>query len=694
MQGPLADAIEWTGITADDFNEQLEKCSDEQERQQLITKTLSKIYGGAAKSYKETNKSVIEANKANEEWTATLADLGAEVEPLNTDIKKLGTTILKEASDPLKDVVKYVRNEALPALEDAGRWVQDNLPAISSGIAGVTAAVVAYRVATLAAEAATKGITVATLAATAAQKALALAQAATPLGIVTVAVTGLVAAMAAYNLVNEKTTASTETLTKAELAQVEAAREAAAAHRDRMAAVTENEGKIMAQIGHTQQLANELQTLVGANGRVQESDRARVEFILNELNNALGTEYEMVDGVVQKYGELKNGINEVIAAKQANLLLEANSQEYTNALQMKNEALQGLILAEKDYLAQKDITRQKEQEYSDFLAVVEEAATNVRSQADAYKLFSLQQELKGIEKEMIAEQERLDGKKKAYDETAVAYGSHVDQINNYEDAQAAILEGNYQRAVEILTEKGQAFGEYSSKVDEETAKVLDTLYQEAVDAGIEAERTKKNFKDGVEGYTEDMVMEATEGYQEAMDAYANAYADAESVGEDIGDGLTDGMETKRQSALSKVRSIVNGIIAAAREAADSHSPSRKMIAFGEDMGEGAVVGMENKTDELQKTGQRQAQTIMRAFNDEPEAYGQSVMRSVQAPRQSVTQSAAGTPTGMLDKLDLILQAIERGQVLTIDGKQLVGGTATMYDNALGQRRALAARGAL
>jgi hypothetical protein len=179
-----------------------------------------------------------------------------------------------------------------------------------------------------------------------------------------------------------------------------------------------------------------------------------------------------------------------------------------------------------------------------------------------------------------------------------------------------------------------------------------------------------------------------------MSAFADAYTDAEGVGEDIGAGLADGMETKRQSAISKVRSIVNGIIAAARAAADSHSPSRKMIAFGEDMGEGAVIGMENKTDELQKTGQRQAQTIMRAFNDEPEAYGQSVMRSVQAPRQSVTQPAAGTPTGMLDKLDLILQAIERGQVLTIDGKQLVGGTATMYDNALGQRRALAARGAL
>jgi tRNA U34 2-thiouridine synthase MnmA/TrmU len=47
-----------------------------------------------------------------------------------------------------------------------------------------------------------------------------------------------------------------------------------------------------------------------------------------------------------------------------------------------------------------------------------------------------------------------------------------------------------------------------------------------------------------------------------------------------------------------------------------------------------------------------------------------------------------------EQLDKILAAIERGQILTIDGKALVGATAGNMDNTLGQRRALAARGAL
>ena len=49
---------------------------------------------------------------------------------------------------------------------------------------------------------------------------------------------------------------------------------------------------------------------------------------------------------------------------------------------------------------------------------------------------------------------------------------------------------------------------------------------------------------------------------------------------------------------------------------------------------------------------------------------------------------------MLDKLDRILVAIEKGQILTIDSKALIGATAAGSDNTLGQRRALVARGAL
>lgn len=57
-------------------------------------------------------------------------------------------------------------------------------------------------------------------------------------------------------------------------------------------------------------------------------------------------------------------------------------------------------------------------------------------------------------------------------------------------------------------------------------------------------------------------------------------------------------------------------------------------------------------------------------------------------------SVSAAESGMLSRLDKILAAIERGQILTIDGSALVGATAGHMDSALGQRRALAARGAV
>jgi hypothetical protein len=54
-------------------------------------------------------------------------------------------------------------------------------------------------------------------------------------------------------------------------------------------------------------------------------------------------------------------------------------------------------------------------------------------------------------------------------------------------------------------------------------------------------------------------------------------------------------------------------------------------------------------------------------------------------------AAATANSGMLDK---ILTAMEKGQVILLDGDAVVGGTANRMDTALGQRRILASRGAI
>ena len=175
VQGPLADALEWAGISTDTFNESLAKCSTEQERQQLIMQTLNGIYGEASAKYKETNADVIAANEANEKWTASLAEVGAAVDPLLTKVKEIGAELL---------------GKMVPIIEG----LLNNLPAVAVALAGIAAALVSYKVAAIAATAAEKGMTLAQYAAATAQKALNAAMSANPIGLVILALTALVTA--------------------------------------------------------------------------------------------------------------------------------------------------------------------------------------------------------------------------------------------------------------------------------------------------------------------------------------------------------------------------------------------------------------------------------------------------------------------------------------------------------------------
>lgn len=687
--------VEEAASLEDKFNIALENCTNEQERQKLITETLTLLYADAAKSYKDTNAEVIRANKATEKWNATLAEAGETVAPVATDIKELGAALMEDAQEPLRDIADFIRTKFLPALVDTGEWVKQNLPMISTVLAGLTATMVLHKAAVFSAELATQGLTVASLAQAAAQKALNLVMNANPYVLMATAAVALATALGALYVATKPNVEAVNVLTDEEKDLAKAADKAAQSFRDQKEATKDALGNITAEMDHVSDLKDELFKLADASGKVDEKNRGRAEFILGQLNEALDTEYKMVDGVIQQYDDLKASIDELMQSKLANSLLEASNADYIAAIQNEKDALQSLLLKEKEYLAQKDVTAQKEADYVAEREKLQMRLDGAMMTGDAIVAGIVSAQIGRLDEEMQAHRDMLTEKKDAYDLAAVAYGTYSDTIANYEDAQTAAHEGNYDRAVEILTDKGAIFGEYADTVDAETKKVLDTLYKEAVDAGLEANRTRKNFEAGVDGYTEKMVKEAEQGYKDTLDAYATAKADAEGVGEDIGSGLASGMESKRASAINKVKSIVNGIISAARKAADSHSPSRKMIDFGEDMGEGTEIGLENRTKNILDTARKQVDQLMGTYSDAGEDIGEMAFNNVN--RQTANREAQAYQSaisGNADKLDKILAAIEHGHVLTIDGKQLVGHTAAMYDDELGRRRALAARGAL
>lgn len=134
VQGSLADALEWSGITVEDFNGKLEKCTTAEERQDLIMKTLKDTYGEAATQYQATNKDVMEARKAQERLTDAMAELGRVGEPILTAIKNKVADMATAAIPHIQNLVNKVK--------DMKKWIADNKNTIDAWKAGIIAATV------------------------------------------------------------------------------------------------------------------------------------------------------------------------------------------------------------------------------------------------------------------------------------------------------------------------------------------------------------------------------------------------------------------------------------------------------------------------------------------------------------------------------------------------------------------------
>ena len=110
ITGGLADALNWAGVSEEEFQAKLDACSTEQERQALITETLNGLYSDAAQKYRETNAEVIRANEANEAWAASLGEVGGAVEPIMTDIKLMGASLLSDFVPGVKEAASALRS--------------------------------------------------------------------------------------------------------------------------------------------------------------------------------------------------------------------------------------------------------------------------------------------------------------------------------------------------------------------------------------------------------------------------------------------------------------------------------------------------------------------------------------------------------------------------------------------------------
>lgn len=137
VTGSLADALNWAGISEDDFNLKLEKCNSTKERAQLITDTLNGAYGKSKQTYDENTESLRENNEANMELIQAQAELGEAIEPVDTALTNLKAGALQAITPAILTVSNGIGG-LVTTFQSLPQGVQTTILAV----AGITLAIV------------------------------------------------------------------------------------------------------------------------------------------------------------------------------------------------------------------------------------------------------------------------------------------------------------------------------------------------------------------------------------------------------------------------------------------------------------------------------------------------------------------------------------------------------------------------
>lgn len=108
VTGVLADALNWAGISEDDFNATLEKIPDSADRANLIMDTLTRTYENATDAFYANNEALIASRDAQADMDESMAVLGEAVSNVKTE--------LSEAFGPTLTVLINIAAEAINAL--------------------------------------------------------------------------------------------------------------------------------------------------------------------------------------------------------------------------------------------------------------------------------------------------------------------------------------------------------------------------------------------------------------------------------------------------------------------------------------------------------------------------------------------------------------------------------------------------
>ena len=599
----------------------------------------------AVKSLMDVNGTVSTTSKALENINDQKYD------DLENQLQELGRVIEKDVVAPVGEELKPVVEDAIGfvkenapqikelitniayATGDLVSWIIDNSDAVLTAIGGITAGFIAWKSYTVidsiitslqVFKTAQEGATIAQLAFNSAINANPVMMAVTALGFFAGAIGALTIKTAMEKDEHEKNMLAIEEETRKRDENLQKQREQ----------IESGTG----EISHLQNLNTELKSLVDENGRVKEGYETRVQFILSQLNPALGLELGMVDGQVQGYKELRDNIDMLLEKKKAQIILEAQLPAYQEAV---NNATEKQIEANKlNAEIVKNNSKLKELENK----LIKEYGENWKKSYDALSS-SVGQQWSTLQADTIKKEQEYEKQNeliKGYYNDITLYEINASKIQKGDmqslmEVEQSVVTGkakNNEEKKQLLNDQLDAQKAFLSELERMYDETQDDEYlaliegqkekikiteetingmTQAVESGNEKTKTayKNNSKAGIEGIKETKEDHKTAGAENA-DAYNEGVNSKKENSKTAGKNLADKDKEGKKSTKEDHKTAGAENAEAYKKGVDSKKETAKTA--GSNLGLGTVGGIKGMVESALQAGLMFSGNIVQGIN--------------------------------------------------------------------------------
>ena len=359
-------------------------------------------------------------------------------------------------------------------------------------------------------------------------------------------------------------------------------------------------------------LYNRLKDLVDENGNVTESNREMADFIVNELNEKLGLNIEMIDGVIAGWQDVQAEIEATMTKQTALALMAAAANEYAYALANQEEQGRKAAIAQQNL---NDALEEQEEAWKKLQAI--------RSQLTNYSGFaplSLVTEAQEAQAAYDSLSEKVQKLTEDYEKQAAEVDNMAATTENYSKALKAQAQGDYQAVIDYTTKGYSLERDYIANKAELDQQKLDELEQHYKDQEAYVEWYEEQLAAKKAGYNksdlkqakqhlEDVKAAIAEARQGMLDNAGQTQAVGVTMGIAYGTGIVNGLNNKVGDVYNAAANLAGSISRATRNTLQIASPSRVGAWIGEMWDKGIIKGIEAYEAQLEKTASGLANTI-------------------------------------------------------------------------------------